>query len=30
MEFDVNFYATEEEWAKSRSASDSEVEKVRF
>ena len=30
MEFDVNFYANEEEWAKSRSASDSEVEKVRF
>jgi orotate phosphoribosyltransferase len=30
MEFDVNFYATEEEWSKSRSASDSEVEKVRF
>ena len=30
MEFDVNFYATEEEWAKSHSASDSEVEKVRF
>ena len=30
MEFDVNFYATEEEWAKSRSASNAEVEKVRF
>ena len=30
MEFDVNFYETEEDWAKSRSASESEVEKVRF
>ena len=30
MEFDVNFYETEEEWKKSRSASDSEVETVRF
>jgi orotate phosphoribosyltransferase len=30
MEFDVNFYDTEEEWKKSRSASDSEVETVRF
>ncbi len=30
MEFDVNFYETEEEWRKSRSASDSEVETVRF
>ena len=30
MEFDVNFYATEEEWAKSRSASDVDVETVRY
>jgi orotate phosphoribosyltransferase len=30
MEFDVNFYATEEEWAKSRSASDVNVETVRY
>ena len=30
MEFDVNFYATEEEWAKSRSASGVDVETVRY
>jgi len=30
MEFDVNFYETEEEWRKSRSASEAEVETVRF
>ncbi|MFL6468190.1 MAG: phosphoribosyltransferase [Pyrinomonadaceae bacterium] len=30
MAFDVNFYSTEEEWSKSRSASESEVEKVRY
>ncbi|PYS92602.1 MAG: phosphoribosyltransferase [Acidobacteria bacterium] len=30
MEFDVNFYATEEEWSKSRSASDVDVETVRY
>jgi orotate phosphoribosyltransferase len=30
MSFDVNFYADEEEWSHSRSASDSEEEKVRF
>ena len=28
--FDVNFYETEEEWSKSRSASESKEEKVRF
>ena len=30
MSFDVNFYDTEAEWKNSRSASDSEQEKVRF
>ncbi|HTK27608.1 MAG TPA: phosphoribosyltransferase family protein [Pyrinomonadaceae bacterium] len=30
MSFDVNFYETEEEWKHSRSASESEEEKVRF
>ena len=30
LTFDVNFYENEAEWAKSRSASESEVEKVRF
>ncbi|MGH9946464.1 MAG: phosphoribosyltransferase family protein [Pyrinomonadaceae bacterium] len=30
MEFDVNFYDDEDEWRKSRSASDAEVETVRF
>ena len=30
LSFDVNFYDTEEEWKKSRSASDVDVEKVRF
>jgi orotate phosphoribosyltransferase len=30
LTFDVNFYETDEEWSKSRSASESEVEKVRF
>jgi orotate phosphoribosyltransferase len=30
LSFDVNFYETEEEWKKSRSASDAEEEKVRF
>jgi orotate phosphoribosyltransferase len=30
LTFDVNFYETEEEWKKSRSASDAEEEKVRF
>jgi orotate phosphoribosyltransferase len=30
LTFDVNFYETEDEWKKSRSASDSDVEKVRF
>lgn len=30
MEFDVNFYETEDEWRRSRSASESEVETVRF
>jgi len=30
MEFDVNFYETEEEWKKSRSASEADVETVRF
>ena len=30
LTFDVNFYESDEEWAKSRSASESEVEKVRF
>lgn len=30
LTFDVNFYGTEEEWKKSRSASDAEVEKVRY
>jgi orotate phosphoribosyltransferase len=30
LTFDVNFYETEEEWKKSRSASDVEQEKVRF
>ncbi len=30
LTFDVNFYATEEEWSKSRSASEADVEKVRF
>ena len=29
-EFDVNFYADEKEWRNSRSASDTETEKVRF
>lgn len=30
LSFDVNYYDTEEEWRGSRSASDSEVETVRF
>jgi adenine/guanine phosphoribosyltransferase-like PRPP-binding protein len=30
LTFDVNFYETEKEWKGSRSASDVEVEKVRF
>ncbi len=30
LSFDVNFYETEEEWKKSRSASEVEKEKVRF
>jgi orotate phosphoribosyltransferase len=30
LSFDVNFYQTEAEWKSSRSASDVEVEKVRF
>ncbi len=30
MEFDVNFYDNEEEWKKSRNASEAEVETVRF
>jgi orotate phosphoribosyltransferase len=30
LSFDVNFYDTEEEWRKSRSASEAEEEKVRF
>jgi orotate phosphoribosyltransferase len=30
LTFDVNFYETEEEWSKSRSASDAEVETVRY
>ncbi|MGH7784734.1 MAG: hypothetical protein ACREO5_12945, partial [Candidatus Binatia bacterium] len=30
MSFDVNFYETEDEWKQSRSASESEEEKVRF
>lgn len=30
LTFDVNFYATEEQWKSSRSASDAEVETVRF
>ena len=30
LKFDVNFYDTEEEWRASRSASDAEVETVRF
>ena len=30
LTFDVNFYETEEEWKKSRSATDAEEEKVRF
>lgn len=30
MEFDVNFYETQEEWRKSRSASDADEEVVRF
>ena len=30
LSFDVNFYDTEEEWRASRSASDSEVQTVRF
>ncbi len=30
MEFDVNFYETEDEWKKSRSASEAEEEIVRF
>jgi orotate phosphoribosyltransferase len=30
MEFDVNFYETEEEWKHSRSASESEEQQVRF
>jgi orotate phosphoribosyltransferase len=30
LTFDVNFYESNEEWSKSRSASDAETEKVRF
>jgi orotate phosphoribosyltransferase len=30
LSFDVNFYETEEEWKVSRSASDTEAQKVRF
>jgi orotate phosphoribosyltransferase len=30
LTFDVNFYQSEEEWKSSRSASDAEVEKVRY
>lgn len=30
LTFDVNFYATEEEWSVSRSASEAEQQKVRF
>ena len=30
MSFDVNFYDTEEEWAKSKNASETEEQKVRF
>jgi len=30
MEFDVNFYDTEDEWKKSRSASETHIETVRF
>ena len=30
LTFDVNFYETDDEWSKSRSASESETEKVRF
>lgn len=30
LSFDVNFYETEEDWKKSRSASESDEEKVRF
>src|SRR5687767_262464 len=30
LSFDVNFYQTEEEWKKSRSATEAEEEKVRF
>lgn len=30
LSFDVNFYENEDEWSHSRSASDSELEKVRF
>lgn len=30
LSFDVNFYENEDEWSHSRSASDSEAEKVRF
>ena len=30
LEFDVNFYETEDEWRASRSASEAEEEKVRF
>jgi orotate phosphoribosyltransferase len=30
LSFDVNFYDTEEDWKKSRSASEAEEEKVRF
>lgn len=30
LSFDVNFYENEDEWSRSRSASDAEAEKVRF
>lgn len=30
LDFDVNFYETEDEWQKSRNASESEEQKVRF
>ena len=30
LSFDVNFYETEEEWKNSRSATDTEEQKVRF
>ena len=30
MDFDVNFYDTEQEWSSSRSASEATEEKVRF